>query len=328
MDESGEADPVVLPESLLARYRKFSLYNSPYPAHDRACAVDLYPASNAAVSPVAGEVLDTRTVGCPDREYAVDHDHLIVIDTGEQVARVLHVDPAVEAGDEVAVGDALGELVRSGFFGRWVDNHVHLEFRDRTKNPYRASGSLPLVAGAAVTALSWDGTGTVVETGPSHAVLDTPMPPSTDDDAATFTAIAADDGRPLDGVTVEIWQCDAQGVYKHVRAQSGGDPHFQGFGRTVSGSDGGYRFRTIRPVPYGGRTPHIHFKIKGRGIAGLTTQLYIAGHPMNARDFIFSRVPERLRDGVTAAFEPDADGGPARARFDIVLGPDFVADPE
>ena len=200
MEESGETDPVVLPESLLARYRKFSLYNSPYPAHDRACAVDLYPASNAGVSPVAGEVLDTRTVGCPDREYAVDHDHLIVIDTGEYVARVLHVDPAVEAGDEVAVGDALGELVRSGFFGRWVDNHVHLEFREHGKNPYRASGSLPLVADAAVTALSWDGTGVVVETGPSHAVLDTPMPPSTDGTAAPgFTAIAADDGHPLDG---------------------------------------------------------------------------------------------------------------------------------
>jgi len=162
MEESGGTDPVVLPESLLARYRKFSLYNSPYPAHDRACAVDLYPASNAAVSPVAGEVLDTRTVGCPDREYAVDHDHLIVIDTGEYVARVLHVDPAVEAGDEVAVGDALGELVRSGFFGRWVDNHVHLEFREHGKNHYRASGSLPLVADAAVTALPWDGAGIVV----------------------------------------------------------------------------------------------------------------------------------------------------------------------
>jgi len=225
MDESGEADPVVLPESLLARYRKFSLYNSPYPAHDRACAVDLYPASNAAVSPVAGEVLDTRTVGCPDREYAVDHDHLIVIDTGEQVARVLHVDPAVEAGDEVAVGDALGELVRSGFFGRWVDNHVHLEFRDRTKNPYRASGSLPLVAGAAVTALSWDGTGTVVETGPSHAVLDTPMPPSTDDDAATFTAIAADDGRPLDGGLAHY---SGGGVPNAGAAGAGGSVSFLG----------------------------------------------------------------------------------------------------
>ena len=192
------ADPVVLPEAVLARYQKFSLYNSPYPAHDRACAVDLYPASNAGVSPVAGEVVDTRTVGCPDREYAVDHDHLIVIDTGDHVARVLHVDPAVEAGEEVAVGDSLGELVRSGFFGRWVDNHVHLEFRDHGKNPYRASGSLPLVADADVTALPWDGTGTVVETGPSHAVIDAPTP-STDGDARSFTAIAADDGSPLDG---------------------------------------------------------------------------------------------------------------------------------
>ncbi|WP_348607088.1 hypothetical protein [Halobaculum rarum] len=204
MEESGETDPVVVPESLLARYRKFSLYNSPYPAHDRACAVDLYPESNAGVSPVAGEVLDTRTVGCPAREYAVDHDHLIVIDTGDHLVRVLHVDPAVEAGDEVAVGDALGELVRSGFFGRWVDNHVHLEFREHGRNPYRASGSIPLVVDAAVTPLAWDGTGTVLETGPSHAVLDTPTRPENGDgtidaDAAGFTAIAADDGRPLDG---------------------------------------------------------------------------------------------------------------------------------
>ncbi|MXR40172.1 hypothetical protein GRX01_02210 [Halobaculum sp. WSA2] len=177
----------------------FSLYNSPYPAHDSACAVDLYPESNAGLSPVAGEVLDTRTVGCPDREYAVDHDHLIVIDAGDHVARVLHVDPAVKAGDRVAVGDPLGEMVRSGFFGRWVDNHVHLEFREHGRNPYRASGSLPLVADADVTALPWDGTGTVVETGPSHAVLDAPTAPPTDGVAADFTAVTTDDGRPLDG---------------------------------------------------------------------------------------------------------------------------------
>ncbi|MFC7070437.1 hypothetical protein [Halobaculum lipolyticum] len=208
MEESGEStasdaasEPVTVPASVLARYRKFSLYNSPYPAHDRACAVDLYPESNVGVSPVAGEVLDTRTVGCPDREYAVDHDHLIVIDTGDHVARVLHVDPAVEAGDEVTVGDPLGDMVRSGFFGRWVDNHVHLEFRDPDRNPYRASGSRPLVADVDVTALAWDGTGTVVETGPSHAVLDAPAPAlaAVADDDPGFVAVADDDGRPLDG---------------------------------------------------------------------------------------------------------------------------------
>ncbi|UIO99735.1 hypothetical protein Hbl1158_14620 [Halobaculum sp. CBA1158] len=195
---STDSAPVVLPESLLARHRKFSLYNSPYPAHDRARAVDLYPAGDgdAVGSPVAGEVLDARTVGCPDREYAVDRDHLIVLDAGEHLARVLHVDPAVEAGDEVAVGDPLGDLVRSGFFGRWVDNHLHLEFRERERNPYRASGSLPLVADAPVTPVGWDGTGTVVETGASHAVLDAPRPPSAGEG---FHALAGDDGRPLDG---------------------------------------------------------------------------------------------------------------------------------
>ena len=195
--ETGRAEPVALPESVLARYRKFSLYNSPYAAHDRGHAVDLYPESNVGVSPVAGEVLDTRTVGCPDREYAVDHDHLIVVDAGDHVARVLHVDPTVEAGDEVAVGDSLGEMVRSGFFGRWVDNHVHLEFRDHGRDPYRASGSLPLVADCAVTPLSWDGAGTVVESGPTHAVLDAPTPP--EGGVEGFTAVADDDGRPLDG---------------------------------------------------------------------------------------------------------------------------------
>jgi len=211
-------DPVAVPASVLTRYRTFSLYNSPYSAHDRACAVDLYPESNAGLSPVAGEVLDTRTVGCPDREYAVDHDHLIVIDAGDHLARVLHVDPAVEAGDEVAVGDPLGELVRSGFFGRWVDNHVHLEFREHGRDPYRASGSRPLVADVDVTALPWDGTGTVVETGPSHAVLDAPTRPG-GLGSREFAAIADDDGRPLDGGLAHY----AGGGVPGADADAGGD---------------------------------------------------------------------------------------------------------
>jgi protocatechuate 3,4-dioxygenase beta subunit len=133
-------------------------------------------------------------------------------------------------------------------------------------------------------------------------------------------------GQPLGGVSVEIWQCDALGYYKHVRGQTGGDPHFQGYGRTTAADDGSYRFQTIRPVPYGARTPHIHFKLRGRGIDGLTTQLYIAGHARNAQDFLFTRIPERLRARVTAAFEPGPDTEVATARFDIVLGPDFVSD--
>ncbi|MDZ7746461.1 MAG: hypothetical protein U5K28_08075 [Halobacteriales archaeon] len=189
---------VTLPASVLARYERFSRYNSPYPAHDRGCAIDLYPGENggSAPSPVAGEIIDTRAVRCPPQPYAVDTDHLILVDTGEYVARILHVDPTVETGDEVAVGDSLGRLVRSGFFGRWVDDHIHLGFRRTDANPYRASGSLPLDIDSAVAPLAWDGTGEIVETGPAYIRLDTPV---VEEDADGFVALASDEGIPLDG---------------------------------------------------------------------------------------------------------------------------------
>ena len=199
-----DADPIVrLPAELLYRYRRFSLYNSPYPAHDRGRAIDLYPDTETARSPVAGEVVDTKTVGCPDRPYAADSDHLIVIrvegeptDADGLFARILHVDPAVAPGDRVAVGDSLGQLVRSGFFGPWVDNHIHLGFRPPDRNPHRARGSLPVTVGTPVAGLDWNGVGTVVETGRTYAVLDAPTHPAPGEE---FVAIADDDGRPLDG---------------------------------------------------------------------------------------------------------------------------------
>ena len=68
------------------------------------------------------------------------------------------------------------------------------------------------------------------------------------------------DGRPLSGMRVEIWQCDTNGRYHYVRDDRAAPPlddDFQGYGRTITDGAGGYRFRTIRPVPYPGRTPHI-----------------------------------------------------------------------
>src|SRR5439155_9219024 len=65
-------------------------------------------------------------------------------------------------------------------------------------------------------------------------------------------------GEPIRDAVVEIWQVDAKGVYLHT-ADSGRrqrDANFQGFGRFTTGSTGAYRFRTIKPVPYPGRTPH------------------------------------------------------------------------
>ncbi|MUW15120.1 hypothetical protein GJ633_10970 [Halorubrum sp. CBA1125] len=199
--------PVTLPSDVLARYRRFSRFNSPYPAHDDGRAIDLYPEGSTGTSPVSGVVRETRTVGCPDRSYAVDEDHLIVVDLDDHwcrragtepgtVARLLHVDPEISAGERVAVGDSLGTTVRSGFFRRWVDDHVHLGFRGPGVDVLRASGSLPVEAGVDVEPVGWDGTGTVVERGPAHVVLDAPTHP---DPGRSFAAIASDDGIPLDG---------------------------------------------------------------------------------------------------------------------------------
>jgi protocatechuate 3,4-dioxygenase beta subunit len=128
-------------------------------------------------------------------------------------------------------------------------------------------------------------------------------------------------GRALAGTRVEIWQCDANGRYHHARDQGGElDPNFQGFGHTQTDTEGRYRFRTIRPVPYPGRTPHIHFAVFPPRQPRFTTQLYVAGEARNAVDFLFNAVPAARRPLVQAEFEPAPNGGGLIANFDIVLG--------
>jgi hypothetical protein len=198
---------VRIPAAVVSRYRRFSRFNSPYPAHDAGNAIDLYPDGEDGVSPVSGIVREIHTVGCPERSYAVSEDHLILVDLDEAwcrrtgtapgtVARILHVTPRVKPGDRVDVGDSLGPMTRSGFFGRWVDNHVHLGFRPPGANARRASGSLPVDVDVDVESVPWDGTGVVLERGPSHVTLDAPTHP---DPGGRFAAIASDGGVPLDG---------------------------------------------------------------------------------------------------------------------------------
>ncbi len=124
-------------------------------------------------------------------------------------------------------------------------------------------------------------------------------------------------GKPVAGAQVEIWQCDEAGHYHHPGDGGRADPAFQGFGRVTVGADGRYRFRTIRPVPYGGRTPHIHVKVKLGARELLTTQLYVEGDRHNERDFIWRRLDEQARAMVTVPFVPGADG--LRASFPIVV---------
>lgn len=132
-------------------------------------------------------------------------------------------------------------------------------------------------------------------------------------------------GAPLRNALVEIWQCDAHGAYPHSRTGSRDrrDGNFQGFGRFLTGSSGEYYFRTIKPVAYPGRTPHIHFKIKVKGEEELTTQLYIKGHPQNDRDGVFRGIRDaKQRESVQADFSPieESKAGELAAKFEIVLG--------
>jgi protocatechuate 3,4-dioxygenase beta subunit len=129
-------------------------------------------------------------------------------------------------------------------------------------------------------------------------------------------------GCPVTQAKVEIWQCDAFGAYHHPLDRGNiAEPEFQGYGHTATGSNGEYRFRTIRPVSYPGRTPHIHVKVSKPGMISLTTQLYIEGEPLNQRDFLFNRIPEEKRQGVMALFPAaSTETETVTPVFDIVLG--------
>jgi protocatechuate 3,4-dioxygenase, beta subunit len=197
-------------------------------------------------------------------------------------------------------------------------------------------------AGASIVPLSapWSETGLVATprqtAGPFYP---TKLPPDIDNDLVVLRGSAARaegivthvmgrvlgiDGRPIPNATVEIWQCDARGRYLHPD-DTGGRPRdsaFQGYGRAVSDADGAYRFRTIKPVPYPGRTPHIHFAVEAPGRRELVTQMYVAGEPLNERDGLYRQIRDlRQRAAVTVRLEPanGIEAGAIAGRFDITL---------
>jgi protocatechuate 3,4-dioxygenase, beta subunit len=97
-------------------------------------------------------------------------------------------------------------------------------------------------------------------------------------------------GKAIPGALIEVWQANAAGRYRHKRDGylAPLDPNFGGCGRTVSGADGSYSFRTVKPGPYpwpngvnDWRPAHIHFSIFGSGFAQrLITQMYFEGDPL------------------------------------------------
>ena len=135
-------------------------------------------------------------------------------------------------------------------------------------------------------------------------------------------------GSPVNNVTIEIWQCDANEVYLNTRDSSSKkeqqDKNFQGFGRFTTGTAGEYYFRTIKPVPYPGRpAPHIHFTVKRGNRELLTSQINIAGHPGNLVDGVVNGgITCYDRELLMADFVPvpNSKMNELSARFDIILG--------
>ncbi len=124
-------------------------------------------------------------------------------------------------------------------------------------------------------------------------------------------------GQPVSGAVVEIWQCDHDGTYRHSRSSGQAPMAFQGFGKVQVGADGRYRFRTIKPVPYPGRPPHIHIKVKLGSRELLTTQMYVAGEQTNGRDFLVRGLRTEERSLLEATFSRASEGW--QAEFGLVV---------
>jgi protocatechuate 3,4-dioxygenase beta subunit len=132
-------------------------------------------------------------------------------------------------------------------------------------------------------------------------------------------------GEPIRNALVEIWQVDNAGAYLHSGSSNGErrDRNFQGFGRFLTGSSGEYYFRTIKPVPYPGRTPHIHVKVKVKGQRPFDTQCYVKGHSGNERDGILNRIADaQAKASIVVDFAPVKESriGELAAQFNVVLG--------
>ena len=132
-------------------------------------------------------------------------------------------------------------------------------------------------------------------------------------------------GSPVRDAVVEIWQVDGHGVYLPTGSdgKAARDANFQGFGRFLTGSSGEYSFRTVKPVAYPGRTPHIHFAVKMKGRDKWTTQCYIKGEARNDTDGVLKNIKDpKAREYVIVDFAAIKESkiGELAAKFDIVMG--------
>lgn len=131
-------------------------------------------------------------------------------------------------------------------------------------------------------------------------------------------------GEPIRNAVIEIWQVDSQGAYLHSRSSNAKkrDGNFQGFGRFLTGKSGEYYFRTIKPVAYPGRTPHIHFLVKMGDKRLLTSQFFVSGEAQNQRDGLLRRMDQEARKLLMLDFKPlpGSAAGELVAEADVIVG--------
>jgi protocatechuate 3,4-dioxygenase beta subunit len=116
------------------------------------------------------------------------------------------------------------------------------------------------------------------------------------------------DGAPVPGARLDIWQANAAGRYAHPGDTNPAplDPGFQGSAVIKADAEGRYRFRTVKPGLYPGRTQHIHFDVTGAA-QRLMTQMYFPGEPGNADDILLSRIAAEHRHVMIAQQVDGAD---------------------
>jgi protocatechuate 3,4-dioxygenase alpha subunit len=129
--------------------------------------------------------------------------------------------------------------------------------------------------------------------------------------------VRQEDGTPLDNLILEIWQADANGIYRHPAdpRHRKADPKFCGWGRAATDKQGRYAFRTIRPGAPAGRARHVNFMVMFSGLMRiLKTTMFFPGEAANASDPVLKAVPRARRSLLVAKQQ-----APGRYRFDLKL---------
>lgn len=132
------------------------------------------------------------------------------------------------------------------------------------------------------------------------------------------------DGAPVTDAMLEIWQANSEGRYDHPDDDQEKllDPHFHGYGRAATDTQGEFRFHTIKPGPVPGidgtlQAPHINVSIFARGLLKrLVARIYFPDEPRNATDVVLNSAPRERRATMIAVW---TDPSHRMLRFDVVL---------